>query len=335
MIPAAPVLELIEAFRRSKAMFVATKLGIFDRLNNTPADVATLALELNANEEALQRLLETCASLRLLDKAGSVYTNTALADTYLCRKSASTLSGYILYSENVLYPLWSHLADAVREGGNRWKQSFGWDGPVFENLFASEQAMRDFLAGMHGFGMISSPAVVSAFDLSSFQTAVDLGGATGHLAIAACERYPALRAIVFDLPVVLPVAQEYIDSSGLGSRISAAAGDFFTDELPQADLYFVGRILHDWTEDKIRALLGRIHARLPAGGALLIAERLLDDDRGGPLSAHLQSLNMLVCTEGKERTLPEYARLLQAAGFDQVQGHRTGTPLDAILARKL
>ena len=112
------------------------------------------------------------------------------------------------------------------------------------------------------------------------------------------------------------------------------AGDFFEDELPEADLYYVGRILHDWTEGKIERLLGRIFERLPEGGALLIGEKLLEEDGVGPLAANMQSINMLIVTEGRERSLSEYAGLLRRAGFGEVQGRRTGAALDAILAAK-
>jgi acetylserotonin N-methyltransferase len=146
---------------------------------------------------------------------------------------------------------------------------------------------------------------------------VDLGGASGHLATAARDRYPELEAVVFDLP---SVAKLYPGT---------LPGDFFTDPLPEADLYAVGRILHDWSEPKIRTLLDRIHRALPAGGGLLVAEKLLEN-----VAAHMQSLNMLVVTEGRERTEQEYETLLRAAGFTSVEFQRTGAPLDAILAIK-
>jgi acetylserotonin N-methyltransferase len=171
--------------------------------------------------------------------------------------------------------------------------------------------------------------------LSRYRLLVDLGGATGHLAVAACRRYPALRSVVFDLPKVLPLTRELVAASGVGDRVECQAGDFFADPLPDADLYAVGRILHDWSEEKIKRLLRAIYERLPAGGALLVAEKLLDDDGAGPPWAVLQSLNMLVCTEGKERTIAEYEALLRSAGFGRIEGRRTPTPLDAILAVKV
>jgi acetylserotonin O-methyltransferase len=328
----APVLELIEAFRRSKIMFAAVALGVFDQLSSGPASVKALAKELKANSDALERLLNACVAMQLLTRNGDQYANAPIATTYLCRESLRQLTGYINFSNKFLWQLWGNLEDAIREGTNRWRQAFGWDGPIFGNLFSTEEAKREFSLGMHGFGQISSPAVVATFDLGSYQRMVDLGGATGHLVIAACQRYPNLRAVLFDLPAVVPLAQEKIAEAGLTDRIEIVAGDFFVDPLPNGDLYAVGRILHDWSDDKINHLLRRIYESLPPNGALLIAEKLLDNDKKGPIWAHLQSLNMLVVTEGKERTLPEYTAVLKRAGFSKIESHRTPSPLDAILA---
>jgi acetylserotonin O-methyltransferase len=157
---------------------------------------------------------------------------------------------------------------------------------------------------------------------------VDLGGATGHLAIAACRAYPMLRATVLDLPSVEPYAREFISQSGVADRIDFLAADFFTDDLPPADLYSLGRILHDWDDVRIAALLPKIRS------SLLITEVLVDEDRSGPLYALLQDLNMLVCTDGKERTAGEYEHLLTAAGFANYQFHRTNSLLDGILAHR-
>jgi acetylserotonin N-methyltransferase len=330
----SPVIELIESFRRSKAMFAAVSLGIFDVLERAPANLATLATELRVQPEPLERLLDACVGLKLLRRNSAVYENEPVASTYLCRTSERALTGYILYSNDVLFPLWSHLEDAVREGTPRWKQTFDIEGGIFDHFFRTDEAKQTFIQGMHGLGLLSSPKVVEAFDLSQFRRLADLGGATGHLAVAACERYPHLHAIVFDLPQVVETARAQVSKSPASSRIAVIAGDFFHDELPEADLFAMSRILHDWSEDKIHSLLSKIYQRLPPGGGLLLGEKLLHEDKAAPTSAHLQSLNMLVCTEGKERTLGEYRRLLENAGFRDVQGKFTGSPHDAVLAIK-
>ncbi|HMD83763.1 MAG TPA: class I SAM-dependent methyltransferase [Terriglobia bacterium] len=329
-----PVLDLIQAFRRSKTMFTAVSFGIFDRLGDGAADAVLLAQELGANSDALQRLLDACVALGLLKKQGALYSNSPVAKTYLTRSSPNTLTGYILYSDRALYPLWGNLEPAIREGTNRWEQTFGGKASIFEHFFRTQEARRDFLSGMDGFGQLSSPAVVAAFDLSRFHRLVDLGGGTGHLALAACARYPQLQGAVFDLPAALLTAHEYLTLGKKEGQVGCIAGDFFTDPLPEADIFALGRILHDWSEEKVRFLLRKVWERLPSGGALLIAEKLLNDNKSGPLLALMQSLSMLVCTEGKERTLAEYTALLRQAGFARIEGKVTDAPLDAILAVK-
>jgi len=274
-----PINNLIEAFRWSKTLFTAASLGIYDLL---PATAGSLAQTLRLNHDALERLLDGNAGLGLLEKRGEAYHNQPVADVYLRKDSPHSLIGYILYSDRALYPMWGHLDDAVREGTDRWLQTFSTPGPIFDQFFRTEENMRTFIMGMHGLGVLSSPAVVRAFNLSRFHRLVDLGGATGHLAIAACEAYPALKGIVLDLERVIPVAREMVAQSPAKDRIACVAGDFFESDLPEGDIYALGRILHDWNEHKIELLLRRIYERLPKGGALLIAERLLEDDKSGP-----------------------------------------------------
>jgi acetylserotonin O-methyltransferase len=328
------ILELLHAFRRSKAMFAAVSLGVFDALAAGPRPLHALAGALRANPDALERLLDVCVGLQLLERDDQGYRNTAAAATYLTQGSPDRLTGYVRYSNDVLWQLWGHLEDAVREGTHRWKQTFGWDGPIFSHFFRTEEARREFLMGMHGLGQLSSPQVVAAFDLSTYRCLVDVGGATGHLAVAACRRYPNLRAVVFDRPDAVPLAREIVGRSGAADRITVVAGDFFVDPLPQGDLYALGRILHDWTEEKAVTLLTRVYEHLPPGGAVLVAEKLLEEGKRGPGSAQMQDLNMLTCTEGKERTLTEYEALLRRVGFAEVFGCRTSSPLDAVLAIK-
>ena len=328
------VLDLIEAFRRSKAMFTAVQLGIFEQLAIVPQTCAALAVQLSLDRTALSRLLDGCVSLGLLERDGEYYVNTKAANRFLTHASPETLAGYIVYSDQSLYKLWDHLDDAIREGSNRWTQAFGSRSALFDHYFRNETSTRSFLAGMHGFGQLASPRIVTAFDLSRFKRMVDLGGATGHVAIAACKAYSSLKATVLDLPPVEPFALEHIAKSGFADRLNFVKSDFFTDDLPKADLYVLGRILHDWDDPKIDKLLRKIVFSLPRGGALLVTETLVDDDRSGPVYTLMQDLNMLVCTDGRERTEAEYSALLRGAGFSTVQFRRTDSLVDAILAVK-
>ncbi len=329
----APVLDLISAFRRTQVLFTACELKLFDALAS-PKACDQLAGELSLNADALERLLGACVMLGLLNRTGDTFANTPAATEYLTTASPNRMLGYINYSNAVLWKLWDNLPDAIREGTHRWKQTYGTDGPIFAQLFRTPEDQREFLLGMHGFGLMSSPQVVNAVDLGRYRTFVDLGGATGHLAVAACKRWPNLNAVVFDLPQVIGLTHEVVSATPVADRVSIIGGDFFADDLPPGDVYALGRIVHDWTEAKIMTLLAKIHAALPPGGAVLLAEKVLGDDKAGPEWAVTQSLNMLLVTEGKERTLGEYEKLLTAAGFRHVTCRRTPAPLDAVMAVK-
>lgn len=329
------VVDLLDGFRASKAMFTAVELRLFDRLHEAPASTEALAEELGCAGHALERLLGYCASQGLIEKRpGRVWANLAPAERFLRQDSPETLAGYILYSDRILYRLWGELGDALREGSNRWDQVFGAKEGIFDHFFSTDQDKETFMNGMHGLGLLCSPAVVAAHDLSGFRKLVDLGGGTAHLSIEACRRYPRLQATVFDLPSVTPLAQRRIEEAGLGERISVHNGDFFADPIPPCDLISMGRILHDWSEDKVATLLAKVYEALPEGGGLLIVERLLDDDKCGPANPLLQSLSMLVCTEGRERSAPEYEALARKAGFSSFEAAETGTLVDAMLAVK-
>jgi acetylserotonin N-methyltransferase len=330
----ALILDLVEAFRRSKTMFTAVQLGIFDALAETPQTLAALTQRLALNEGALLRLLSGCVALGLLHKEDGTYFNTPASTRLLTSGGPDTLAGYIRYSDQSLYPLWGRLEEAVRSGSNRWEEVFGSRNALFDHYFRNETSAASFIGGMHGFGQIASQRIAEAFDLSQFKNLVDLGGATGHLCVAACTAWPQLRATVLDLPAVEKYARAYVSGTAVAGQIAFCAADFFADPLPPADLYLLGRILHDWTDEKISRLLDKIIASLPAGGGLLIAETLLADDKSGPLYSAMQDLNMLVCTEGRERTRAEYTELLRGAGFASINFKETGSLVDAILAIK-
>jgi len=329
----ARILDLVDGFRVSKTLFAAVELGLFDGARPPGA--------------AASRLLDACVSLELLEKRGNEYVNTPLAEEYLRSSSPATLAGHVRFTNRSLYPRWARLEDAVLTGKPpavpAWRAVARGLAPLrrllprlARRLGAAATRFPDraeidaaFVASMHGRGLVTSQHVVAAFDLARFSRLVDLGGASGHLALAARERHPAMHVCVFDRPAVIAVAREYV-----GAQAELVAGDFFRDPLPPADLYALGKVLHGCGPRQLTELLARIHAALPEGGGLLIAERLLDEDGLGSRHVLLSSLNMLVATGGRERTWSEYRTLLADAGFRDVDHEKTGVALDAILAVK-
>eukprot|EP00879_Flechtneria_rotunda_P014360 GHRR01015001.1.p1 GENE.GHRR01015001.1~~GHRR01015001.1.p1 ORF type:complete len:320 (+),score=42.09 GHRR01015001.1:513-1472(+) len=276
-----PILSLLNGFRRSKVLFAITSLNIPDLIaERGQPSLVTLARLLSASDDGLGRLLDAGVSLGLLDGNRTGYCLTQMAKTYLLKDSEYSLVGYISHSETFLYKLWGSLDTAVLTGHNCWHDVFGMDSSdVFASLYKEDASILRFMHGMHSFSKLSAHSVLTAFDLTPFKTLVDLGGATGALAVAACNLYPNMQAVVFDLPHVVNKAQKHFTAgaavTAVKERLSWVTGDFFgqDQQFPAGDLYVLSRILHDWEEASCLKLLRLIHPRLPPGGCWVGLQR--------------------------------------------------------------
>ncbi|XP_066542807.1 acetylserotonin O-methyltransferase [Hoplias malabaricus] len=337
------ILEYMEGYLVSKTLFTACELGVFDLLQDSerPLSAAEVSKCLDTSEDGMDRLLSACAGLELLNTQPNthgqktvVYSNTQMSSVFLTKSSPRSLFHSIDYNSNTMYLCWHYLTHAVREGRNQYEKAFGVSSKdLFEAMYRSEEEMLKFMQLMNSIWNICGKDVVTTFDLSSFKSVYDLGGCSGALARQCVQHYPDCTVTIFDLPRVVQMCQEQFISSG-DEQIRFHEGDFFKDTLPEADLYILARILHDWTNERSLELLTKIHKSCRAGGGVLLVEALLSEDNRGPLTAQLYSLNMLVQTEGRERKGSEYAALLTTAGFTSVNIHRTGKIYDSILALK-
>lgn len=338
------ILSLIDGYRCSKVLFTAVDFKLFDYLITQPLSLEELANKLNLPHlSSFERFLNACISLKLLkyDKINNKYSNTQLSEKYLTSTSPTTLNGYINHNNQSSYSIWNNLPDAIRQNSPQWKQTFEKikdEKFTFNVFYRDDNAETIFMSGMHGLGLTCFPSVLASLDnLQQFKTFCDLGGATGCLAICACEVNPNLQAIIFDLPRIEKHAVRYINqtSSEIRNRICFQSGDFFIDSFPQVDLFGLGRILHDWNDEQCYKLLKKIYQTLPdKNGAILIAEKLFNQDKTGPIGVNMQDLNMLLSTTGRERTCSEYTDMLKKVGFKNIKCQQTGTYLDAIIGYK-
>ena len=124
----------------------------------------------------------------------------------------------------------------------------------------------------------------------------------------------------FDLPVVGPIFEEYVQSFGLAERLRFYPSDFFKDSLPSADVIIMGHILHDWGLKEKRQLIAKAHAALPKGGALIVYEAIIDDERRQNAFGLLMSLNMLIETKaGFDFTGADCSGWMRDAGFNETR----------------
>ncbi|XP_030642903.1 acetylserotonin O-methyltransferase [Chanos chanos] len=334
------ILEYMEGFLVSKTLFSACELGVFDHLHASerPLSAVEVAQDLGTSVDGTERLLSACVGLELLKAQTTdgqvLYSNTDMSRIFLTKRSPQSLYHSIQYNSNTIYLCWHYLTDAVRQGKNQYEKAFGVSSKdLFEALYRSDEEMVKFMHLMNSIWNICGKDVVTAFDLSPFKTIYDLGGCSGALAKQCTAAYAGSTVTIFDLPKVVRMSRQHFVSAE-DERILFHEGDFFKDLLPEADLYILARILHDWTDQRSVELLTKVYQSCRQGGGVLLVEALLNEDNSGPLTAQLYSLNMLVQTEGRERKGSEYVGLLTSAGFTDVQLQRTGKIYDAILARK-
>uniref|UniRef100_A0A8C2A9J8 Acetylserotonin O-methyltransferase-like n=1 Tax=Cyprinus carpio TaxID=7962 RepID=A0A8C2A9J8_CYPCA len=328
------IVSLLDGFKASKTLFTASKLKVFDVLNSSNSlTLEEVAGQINASVLGTERLLEAAVSLGLLERVKqqntSVYRNTEQASRFLVSESPESLNGYILHCNDMVWPLFSHLENAVREGTSQHERAFGKKNEdVFQDAYYSKDEVKiRFMDAMHSIARVTGKDVATAFDLSPYKTACDIGGCTGAMAYEFTKAHPGLSVIVFDLPQVIEMRRHFQPKEA-DDRVSFVAGDFFKDDLPKADLYILARILHDWSDEKLDVLLSKLSKMCTPGCGLLVSEILLDEERKSPSRALLQALSM---TEGKQRSPTEYSDLLQKHGFTLKHINHTDNLLDAML----
>ncbi|NWU77292.1 ASMT methyltransferase, partial [Onychorhynchus coronatus] len=334
------IVQYSSGFLVSKVMFTACELGVFDLLlaSGEPLSSDSIAACLGTSTTGMERLLEACVGLKLLavevTQEGALYRNTEISNIYLTKSSPKSQYHMMMYYSNTVYLCWQHLTEAVREGRNQYERTFGISSKdPFGAMYRSEEEMSKFMAGQNSVWSICGRDVLAAFDLSSFTQVCDLGGGGGALARECVSLYPKSTVTIYDLPKVVKVAKEHFVSPE-ECQISFHEGDFFNDSIPEAELYILSKILHDWDDDKCKQLLAKVYKACKPGGGVLLVESLLNEDKSGPLETQLYSMNMLVQTEGKERTAAEYSKLLEEGGFGVIRVKRTGKLYDAVLGRK-
>ena len=187
---------------------------------------------------------------------------------------------------------------------------------MFETIYADPARLKEFLAAMTGISHGANMAMARALPWKDYRTYVDVGTAQGDLATQVALANPHLRGMGFDLPQVGPIFEDYVSAAGVADRLSFVPGSFFDQPLPQADVVMMGHILHDWDLPTKKMLIGKAYDALPTGGALVVYEAIIDDDRSKNAFGLLMSLNMLIETPGGfDYTGADCAGWMKEAGF--------------------
>jgi predicted O-methyltransferase YrrM len=316
----APIFEL---FRGNHAMELLTAavahFDVFGKLTAGSQSPAELRSALGLGERQYCVLLTGLKAMRLIEERGTQLQMTPLAREHLSPGAPLYVGDYLRLGAELpgVLTLVQHMRKNTREGAGH-----GDDRAVFiykdglDSAMEEDRLARHFTLMLAGRAKNIAPVLAQKVDLSRARCLLDIGGGTGLYAMAFLQRYPQLRAIVFDRPAVLKVAAEFAQQYGVADRLHCIAGDMFADPLPaECDVMLISNVLHDWDVPECQKVVAKAAAALPTGGRLLIHDAFLNDDHSGPLYPALFSVALMLLTEGRNYSGAEYKAWMTAAGL--------------------
>lgn len=290
-------MQLGLGFWGSKTLLTATELGLFTELAaNGPQDEATLSKAIGIHSRSSQDFLDALVALGMLERKDGKYSNTRDTEVFLDRNKPSYVGGMLEMANARLYPFWNNLTAGLKTGEPQNEIKTGGD--LFEAIYGNPETLKSFLHGMTSISMGANMTIASKFPWAKYKTFSDVGTAQGGLAVQIALSNQHLTGSGFDLPVAKETFEQYVSEMGVSDRLTFAPGDFFNDPMPQTDVITMGHILHDWDLDNKKMLLEKAYEALNPGGALIVYETIIDDDRSQNAFGLLMSLNMLIETRG-------------------------------------
>ena len=313
------ILQVGLGFWASKALLSAVEVGLFTELAKHPEDLDAITGRLGLHPRSARDFLDAMVALKFLERRDGIYYNTPSTDLFLDKRKPSYIGGMLEMANQRLFHHWGNLTVALRTGEQQNETRFGGENP-FQSLYADPQRLRVFLNAMTGISRGANVTIAKQFPWKQYSSAVDVGTAQGDLISQVALANPHISGIGFDLPEVGPIFEDNISAHGLSSRVAFHPGSFFDSPLPQADVVMMGHILHDWNLEEKKMLIGKAYDAISPGGALIVYESIIDDDRSENAFGLLMSLNMLIETPGGfDYTGADCIGWMKEAGFREAR----------------
>lgn len=314
----AAILQLGLGFWASKTLLSAVELDLFSALAETPLDAEALRQRLGLHPRSARDFFDALVALGMLERQDDQYANTPATALFLDRSQPAYVGGMLEMANARLYPFWGALTEGLRTGQPQNEAQTG--GNFFSALYQDPQRLRQFAQAMTSISMGNAQVLAQAFPWQDYRTVIDLGCAQGCMPVQLALAHPHLSGGGFDLPPLQPIFEEYVRAFGLSDRLRFHPGDFFADPLPAADVLIMGHILHDWDLPEKHQLIAKAYAALAPGGALIVYDAIIDDERRQNAFGLLMSLNMLIETPGGfDYTGADCRAWMRDAGFRETR----------------
>jgi O-methyltransferase/methyltransferase family protein len=321
-------------FWASKTLLSAVELELFTVLAKGPRDQKSLERELGLHPRSSRDFFDALVALGFLQRPNGKYQNTPTTHEFLDKEKSTYVGGMLEMANARLYGFWDGLTDGLRTGQAQNEAKRG-DAPFFETLYAEPDRLSGFLSAMTGISRKSNISIASKFPWGQYKTAVDVGTAQGDLIVQVALAHKHITGGGFDLPKVGPIFEDYVAGNNLSGRLGFTPGSFFDDDFPKADVITMGHILHDWDLDEKKMLLRKAHEAVPDGGAVIVYESLIDDDRSRNAFGLLMSLNMLIETSGGfDFTGGDCMAWMREAGFRETRVEHLHGPDSMVIGIK-
>lgn len=325
---AQEMIRLFMAFIPARAVYLAAKLGIADRLATGPRTAETLAAETGTRAAALGRVLHILAAAGVLTEDGGTFALTPLGATLRGDHPAS-VRDYLQIFHDLHYSSVAEAMHTLTAGTPAFPPTHGGKS-VFAVLHDDPEFAKTFQSGLAQRSRIDCGALLDAYDFSDCRTIVDVGGGHGALLSAILARHAHVEGVLLDLPPALEAARA--GRGGPLPRCELVAGDFFTEVPAGADAYILKLVLHDWSDEECVRILTSCRRAMAPSARLLVIEGLIEP--GGRLTlTDLIDFIMLVSFTGKERTEAEFKALMAQAGLAHARTVRTASELAVLEAR--
>ena len=330
-----PLLELKGPSQTNLELLSGDMVGVW-RTQTIHAAVELGAIEcLSASAEEVERQTQIHESLglrlmRALMELGLVWRDTE--GTYF-----PTERGSLLTKDHPLslveaarhwgresYEAWSGITRSLLTGESEFKRSHG--ASFFDWIQGKPADLQSYHSAISSYARHDYRDLADAVDFSVHDSILDAGGGTGELAFALLRSCPKLEATIMDRREVVERASPPVD---LEERCRFIEGDIFQKWPVTSGAVVLARVIHDWPERDALRILRRAREAMPKDGTLYLVEMVLDEENG---RGGLLDLNMLVMTQGAERTENQYRQLLEKAGLRMQRVIPVGSVVSVIVA---